>query len=66
MSTASRTALTGFRADNFHAMGASVLIVDDHPGFPAQARPMLKSEGYRGVGEAGGASGTVEERIRCG
>jgi DNA-binding NarL/FixJ family response regulator len=34
-------------------MGASVLIVDDHAGFRAQARRLLESEGYRVVGEAG-------------
>jgi DNA-binding NarL/FixJ family response regulator len=41
-------------------MGASVLIVDDHPGFRAQARRMLESEGYRVVGEAGDAASAVE------
>ena len=40
-------------------MGASVLIVDDHPGFRAQARRMLESEGYRVVGEAGDAASDV-------
>ena len=40
-------------------MGASVLIVDDHPGFRAQARRMLESEGYRVV-EAGDAASAVE------
>jgi DNA-binding NarL/FixJ family response regulator len=33
-------------------MGPSVLIVDDHSWFRAQARRMLESEGYRVVGEA--------------
>ena len=41
-------------------MGASVLIVDDHPGFRAQARRMLESEGYRVVGEAGDAASALE------
>jgi DNA-binding NarL/FixJ family response regulator len=41
-------------------MGASVLIVDDHPGFRAQARRMLESEGYRVIGEAGGAAAALE------
>jgi DNA-binding NarL/FixJ family response regulator len=30
----------------------SVLIVDDHPGFRAQARALLAAAGYRVVGEA--------------
>jgi DNA-binding NarL/FixJ family response regulator len=30
-----------------------VLIVDDHPGFRAQARRLLEREGFRIVGEAG-------------
>lgn len=34
-------------------MVASVLIVDDHPGFRAQAGRLLGSEGYRVIGEAG-------------
>jgi len=41
-------------------MGASVLIIDDHPGFRAQARRMLESEGYRVVGEAGDAASALE------
>jgi DNA-binding NarL/FixJ family response regulator len=41
-------------------MGASVLIVDDHSGFRAQARRMLESEGYRVVGEAGDAASALE------
>jgi DNA-binding NarL/FixJ family response regulator len=41
-------------------MGASVLIVDDHPGFRAQARRMLESEGYRVVGEAGDVASAHE------
>jgi DNA-binding NarL/FixJ family response regulator len=41
-------------------MGASILIVDDHPGFRAQARRLLESEGYRVVGEAGDCTSAVE------
>ena len=41
-------------------MGVSVLIVDDHSGFRAQARRMLESEGYRVVGEAGDVSSAIE------
>lgn len=41
-------------------MGGSVLIVDDHPGFRAQARRMLESEGYRVVGEAGDAASAID------
>lgn len=33
-------------------MAASVLIVDDHAGFRAQARRLLEREGFRVVGEA--------------
>jgi CheY-like chemotaxis protein len=33
-------------------MAASVLIVDDHPGFRAAARRLLEVEGYVVVGEA--------------
>jgi CheY-like chemotaxis protein len=59
-STASRIALTQYLAGQFDAMGASVLIVDDHPGFRAQARRMLESEGYRVVGEAGDAASALD------
>ncbi len=39
-------------------MARSVLIVDDHPGFRAQARALLAVAGYEIVGEAAdGASG---------
>jgi DNA-binding NarL/FixJ family response regulator len=41
-------------------MGASVLIVDDHSGFRAQARRMLESEGYQVVGEAGDVASAIE------
>jgi DNA-binding NarL/FixJ family response regulator len=33
-------------------MAASVLIVDDHPGFRAAARALLEIEGYQVIGEA--------------
>jgi two-component system response regulator EvgA len=33
-------------------MAATVLIVDDHPGFRAAARRLLEVEGYEVVGEA--------------
>jgi DNA-binding NarL/FixJ family response regulator len=42
------------------AMGASVLIVDDHSGFRTQARRMLETEGYRVVGEAGDVASAIE------
>jgi DNA-binding NarL/FixJ family response regulator len=41
-------------------MGASLLIVDDHPGFRTQARRMLEAEGYLVVGEAGDVASAVE------
>jgi DNA-binding NarL/FixJ family response regulator len=44
-------------------MGASVLIVDDHSGFRAQARRMLESEGYRVVGEAGDVASAIEAAL---
>ncbi len=44
-------------------MAASVLIVDDHPGFRATARRLLESEGYAVVGEASdGASALAAVR----
>ena len=48
------------RGRPFGEMCASVLIVDDHPGFRAQVRRMLESEGYLVVGEAGDAASAVE------
>jgi DNA-binding NarL/FixJ family response regulator len=40
------------------AMGRTVLIVDDHAGFRAQARALLQAAGYEIVGEAeDGAAG---------
>ena len=41
-------------------MGASVLIVDDHAGFRANARRLLESEGYRVVGEAADSASALE------
>lgn len=41
-------------------MNGTVLIVDDHPGFRAQARRLLESEGYRVVGEAGACDSGLE------
>jgi DNA-binding NarL/FixJ family response regulator len=41
-------------------MGASVLIVDDHPGFRAHARRLLECEGYRVVGEAADSASALE------
>jgi DNA-binding NarL/FixJ family response regulator len=35
-----------------HAMGRTVLIVDDHPGFRASARRMLEAGGFEVAGEA--------------
>jgi DNA-binding NarL/FixJ family response regulator len=40
-------------------MAASVLIVDDHPGFRATARRLLESEGYAVVGEAVDGAGAL-------
>jgi DNA-binding NarL/FixJ family response regulator len=45
-------------------MARTVLIVDDHPGFRAQAHRLLACEGYRVVGEAGDC-GTALERARA-
>jgi DNA-binding NarL/FixJ family response regulator len=36
-----------------------VLIVDDHPGFRAQARNLLESEGFEVVGEAADAESAL-------
>lgn len=41
-------------------MGVSVLIVDDHSGFRAQARRLLEREGYHVVGEAADAASGLE------
>src|SRR5262249_5228237 len=40
-------------------MACSVLIVDDHPGFRAQARVLLAAAGYRVVGEAADGESAV-------
>jgi DNA-binding NarL/FixJ family response regulator len=41
-------------------MELSVLVVDDHAGFRAQARRLLESEGYPVVGEAADAASALE------
>lgn len=41
-------------------MGESVLIVDDHAGFRAQARRLLECEGYRVVGEAADCASALD------
>jgi DNA-binding NarL/FixJ family response regulator len=41
-------------------MGASVLIVDDHPGFRHHARRLLECEGYRVVGEAADCAAALD------
>jgi DNA-binding NarL/FixJ family response regulator len=45
-------------------MGRSVVIVDDHEGFRAQARAMLLSAGYEVVGEAGDGASGIEAALR--
>jgi DNA-binding NarL/FixJ family response regulator len=44
----------------------TVLIVDDHPSFRANARALLESEGYEVVGEASDGRSALEaaERLR--
>jgi DNA-binding NarL/FixJ family response regulator len=37
---------------SIRSVARSVLIVDDHPGFRAQARALLAAAGYEVVGEA--------------
>jgi DNA-binding NarL/FixJ family response regulator len=41
-------------------MAATVLIVDDHPGFRAAARRLLELEGYVVVGEAGDGQAGID------
>jgi CheY-like chemotaxis protein len=41
-------------------MAATVLIVDDHPGFRAAARRLLEIEGYDVVGEAPDGQSAIE------
>ena len=41
------------------AMGETILIVDDHPGFRACAREFLEAEGFEVVGEAGDATSAI-------
>jgi len=46
------------------AVTRRVLIVDDHPGFRAQARELLAAAGYEVVGEAAdGESGVRATRL---
>ena len=48
------------------AMGATVLIVDDHAAFRASARALLESDGFEVVGEAADGASVAEavERLR--
>jgi DNA-binding NarL/FixJ family response regulator len=41
-------------------VSATVLIVDDHPGFRRSARLLLQAEGWDVVGEAGSAAEALE------
>lgn len=41
-------------------MGRTVLIVDDHSGFRANARELLEAEGFEVVGEANDAASAIE------
>jgi CheY-like chemotaxis protein len=43
-----------------HDPGVTVLIVDDHPSFRANARALLEAEGYEVVGEAGDGTSALE------
>jgi DNA-binding NarL/FixJ family response regulator len=43
-----------------HAMGRTVLIVDDHPSFRASARRMLEADGYQVVGEAADGASAID------
>jgi DNA-binding NarL/FixJ family response regulator len=45
-------------------MRASVLIVDDHPGFRLSARRVLESDGYTIVGEAEDGRSAIAEARR--
>ena len=47
-----------------HPISRSVLLVDDHPGFRAQAGRLLICEGYSVIGEAGDC-GTAIERAHA-
>jgi DNA-binding NarL/FixJ family response regulator len=44
----------------------TVVIVDDHAGFRAQARTVLEAEGFDVVGEAVDGASAVDEVIRLG
>jgi DNA-binding NarL/FixJ family response regulator len=43
---------------------ATVLVVDDHPGFRSRARRLLEAEGYQVVGEAADGLTAVSEARR--
>jgi DNA-binding NarL/FixJ family response regulator len=45
-------------------MAATVLIVDDHPGFRAAARRLLEIEGYLVVGEAEDGQSAIDSARR--
>ncbi len=45
-------------------MGRSVLVVDDHLGFRAEARQLLEGDGFDVIGEAGDGAGAVREALR--
>jgi DNA-binding NarL/FixJ family response regulator len=45
-------------------VAATVLIVDDHPGFRLSARRILEADGYEVVGEAGDGREAVEAARR--
>jgi DNA-binding NarL/FixJ family response regulator len=45
-------------------MAATVLIVDDHPGFRSAARMLLEAEGYEVVGESATGTEALEAAAR--
>ena len=45
-------------------MSRSVLVVDDHGGFRAEARRLLEDDGFDVVGEAADAAGALREAAR--
>ena len=53
-------------AETMRAMGATLLIVDDHDGFRAFARAVLEAEGFDVVGEASTGPGRDQRgRASC-
>ncbi|MGN6377519.1 MAG: response regulator [Gaiellales bacterium] len=46
--------------------GPTVVIVDDHAGFRAQARTVLEAEGFDVVGEAADGESAIDEVARLG